>query len=205
MQIDRRLIALACIILLLSFFAGTKYQQFCTKKAAREQEQLSELMKPSDSEPIPNSTADNKPMIQVYICGEVEKPGMYSLKDGDRLYQALEIAGASEGAELKYLGMARELIDGETIIVPPIGGNPSEANQDPASYLSDMASGKININQANVGDLDRELPGVGPVIAQRIVDYRTAHGAFKKIEDLKNVDGIGDKIFNNLKDKVTVR
>jgi competence protein ComEA len=204
MEIDRRLIVVTCIILLFSFFAGAKYQQFCTSKELKEQEQLLELMEPEDSEQESKSAAENDLVIQVYICGEVKRPGMYKLKSGDRLYQVVEMAEALETAELKYLGMARELIDGETIIVPSIENNPGEAGQVPAHSSPGKANGKININQADVDDLDKELPGIGPVIAQRIVDYRNNHGPFQKIEDLKNVSGIGDKIFNDLKDLVTV-
>jgi competence protein ComEA len=101
--------------------------------------------------------------------------------------------------------MARLMVDEETILVPVQGESPESESifATPPSGIS--ASGKININRASVAELDQHLNGIGPTLAQRIVDYREENGPFRSIEDLRNVSGIGDKRFADLKDQVDVK
>ena len=103
--------------------------------------------------------------------------------------------------------MARVLQDGEPIVIP---GPEAEMQSvtDSAGIVSGsdgMSQGLVNINTADVSLLDEKLPGIGPALAQRIVDYRTANGPFARVEDVKNVSGIGDKKFEDLKNLITVR
>jgi competence protein ComEA len=136
--------------------------------------------------------------IKVYICGEVKKPGVYTLIEGERLYKLIDIAGGfTDKAAKENLNLAMKLKDEDYIFVPSIEGllNNSQGK---------TISSKININTATLEEL-KTLPRVGDAIAQRIIDYREKNGPFRDIKDIKNVSGIGDKMFENLKDKITVR
>lgn len=136
--------------------------------------------------------------IKVYICGEVKKPGVYTLIEGERLYKLIEIAGGfTDKAAKENLNLAMKLKDEDYIFVPSIEGllNNSQGK---------TISSKININTATLEEL-KTLPRVGDAIAQRIIDYREKNGPFRDIKDIKNVSGIGDKMFENIKEKITVR
>lgn len=162
--------------------------------------------------PTPRATPTTATLI-VDVRGAVNKPGVYSLTAGSRVQDALALAGdVLANADTRTLNLARKLNDGEQIYVPQIG----EAPPAPASTVSSSRAGaartptasapigKINVNTATLDELDK-LPGIGPSIAQRIIDYRTQNGEFKKIDDLKKVRGIGDALFDQIKDWVTLQ
>lgn len=161
--------------------------------------------------PTPRPTATIASII-VDVRGAVAKPGVYTLAAGSRVQDALTQAGdALANAETRNLNLARKLNDGEQIYVPTVGeasATPPPATSGkgapPAPAATKTPLGKININTASAAELDM-LPGVGPSIAQRIVDYRTQNGAFKKADDLKKVRGIGDALFDQIKDLITVQ
>ncbi len=154
-----------------------------------------------------------------HICGEVYNPGVYTLPSGSRVQDFLEAAGGSlQDADMNKINLARVVEDGEQIRVPSVNeiltpdstpgpagstGNTSPGSTGDTSSGSQTGDGKININTATIGELDN-LPGIGPVIAQRVVEYRQEKGNFKKIEDIKNVKGIGEKIFENIKDLIVI-
>ena len=211
---DRRYVIAGLIFLLIAVFAiGVKYADF------KNQDQETKLVIKEDSNQAQSSgekgKANDETIIQVYVCGEVKRPGVYRLPEGARLYEAIDMAEANDGAEVKYLDMARELVDGESILVPAAGENNENSSNSPgisavatnARNPSPGASarGKLNINRATVQELDEGLPGIGPSLAQRIIDHRTSNGAFKQIEDIKNVSGIGDKKFEAIKDLICIR
>lgn len=128
------------------------------------------------------------------------KPGLYKLEDGARVNDAIEVAGGfTENADKDSLNLAKVLEDGEQIMIPSKGGGSSEAG----SSASQTNNGKVNINTADLTTL-QTLNGVGPATAQKIIDYRTANGKFKTIEDLKKVSGIGEKTFAKFKDQICV-
>lgn len=138
-------------------------------------------------------------VLLVDVAGWVRHPGVYEFGEGDRVIDALEAAGgARPGAALDSLNLAAPLADGTQILVPK--EQPASAPQ-PSSASG--APGKININTATAAELDA-LPGVGEVIAQRIVDYRTANGPFQSVDDLLNVSGIGEVTLEDMRDLVTV-
>jgi competence protein ComEA len=91
-------------------------------------------------------------------------------------------------------------VDGEQVVVPKVGAAPAASS---GGGAAPQPGGKVNINSAGVSDFD-SLPGIGPVLAQKIVDYRQQHGPFRSIEDLMKVSGIGQAKFDSLKDLVTV-
>ena len=138
--------------------------------------------------------------ILVHILGAVERPGLYSLAEGDRAIDAVAAAGGFlDTADQRQLNLARFVVDGEQIAVPAIGEIPDAAAGVPGTAVG----GKVNINTADEAGLDT-LPRVGPAMATRIIAYREANGRFITIEDLMNVTGVGDKTFEGLRDLVTV-
>jgi competence protein ComEA len=141
--------------------------------------------------------------VVVAIGGKVKKPGLVRLPAGSRVADALQAAGGADpGVDVALLNLARKVVDGELILVgvtPPPGAVVATG---PAGAPA-AAAGPVNLNTATLADLDT-LPGVGPVLAQRILDAREAQGGFKSVSDLRKVDGIGDSRYEQLKDLVTV-
>jgi competence protein ComEA len=147
------------------------------------------------------SSPDVLPIL-VDVAGWVRRPGVYEFHDGDRVIDAIEAAGgARRGAALDALNLAAPLADGTQILVPR---RPPLGTAGPApSVGGDPTSPKVNINSASAVELEA-LPGVGEVIAQRIVDYRTANGPFGSVDDLLDVSGIGEVTLEDIRDLVTV-
>ena len=138
--------------------------------------------------------------IVVHVCGEVKYPGVYYLKYGQRVYDAIQKAGgATEDADIHLMNLAQILYDEERVYIPKKG----EFMSTNSFGLNPIANQKININRVDSLTL-QELPGIGPTLAQRIIDYRKEIGRFKSIEQLLNVKGIGPSKFNDIKDKIQV-
>jgi len=158
--------------------------------------------------PTPRPTA-TLAVLLVDVRGAVAIPGVYSLPAGSRVQDALAQAGSLlPNAEIRSLNLARKINDGEQIYVPLTGEAtavpPATGKGVQATAATKTPTGKININTAKLEEFD-VLPGIGPTIAQRIIDYRNENGAFKQIEDLKNVRGIGDSVFGQIKDLITLQ
>lgn len=142
--------------------------------------------------------------VVIHVAGAVAVPGVVKLPAGSRVHQAIsEAGGAMPSADLNRLNLAAVLADGQKLYVPLAGESiPAElpgsaaAGQDPGTGTASGA-GKVNLNTASVEDLDA-LPKVGPVLAQRIVDWRKEHGPFKSVEELDAVDGVGPKMLETL-------
>ncbi len=147
--------------------------------------------------------------LRVYVSGAVAAPGVYRLPPGAVAQDALNAAGgAGLQADLREINLAQPLADGDQIDIPTAAPAPrlapaSTADPGAPSPLPVTQDRKINLNTATAAELDT-LPGIGPVIAQRIVDYRAQHGPFARPEDLMEVDGIGETIFNRIKEAVVV-
>ena len=160
----------------------------------------------------PTGTTSTAAGVVVHVVGQVRRPGVVVLATGARVGDALAKAGgALPGADLTALNLARPLVDGEQVRVPKPGEAPPPAPAGPSGGVGGGgaggagagASGPVNLNTASAAALE-ELPGVGPVLAQRIVDWRTEHGRFTSVDELGEVSGIGEKMFAQLQDKVTV-
>jgi competence protein ComEA len=137
------------------------------------------------------------PQIVVDVAGKVRRPGLVRLPEGARVDDALRAAGGVvPGADTLTLNRARKLMDGEQLVV---GLEPAPG----AGGGSATAGGRLNLNLATVEDFDG-LPGIGPVLAQRIVDWRTEHGRFASVDQLREVSGIGEAKYASLKSKVAV-
>ena len=147
---------------------------------------------------------DTNSAIDIYvdIGGCVNNPGVYKIVAGTRLFQVIEKAGGlTEDADLDSINQAEEVYDGQKILIFPKNAEDDIGNMQMSSDID--LSGKININNADASKL-QEIPGVGPVTSQSIIDYRESIGRFKSIEEIKNVSGIGEKTFEKLKEHITV-
>jgi competence protein ComEA len=134
--------------------------------------------------------------LYVHIVGEVETPGMYQLPLGARLVDAVFAAGGlTDSADNSSVNLARELSDGEQVIVFSIN--------DQDDTMGTTSGGLISINRASNKQLE-ELPGIGPALSARIIAWREANGGFKSIEDLLKVSGIGENLLSGVMDLVTL-
>lgn len=161
----------------------------------------------------PTTYLEKSESIFVHIDGEVNKPGVVELKFGNRLHEAVELAGGlTSHANTLGVNLAQEVSDGFQYIIPSQGEqliiNGLIEGSVIAMGVSNTKStydteGKMNINLGSKEDFIK-LPGIGEVLSQRILDYREEKGGFKSIEDLKNVSGIGDKKYEDIKDKIFI-
>ncbi|WP_242652730.1 ComEA family DNA-binding protein [Intrasporangium flavum] len=148
--------------------------------------------------------------LVVHVVGQVNRPGLVRLAPGSRVADAITAAGgARRGADLSALNLARLVVDGEQVHVPRPGeAVTAGAGRAAASGGTGDAGGGsggalVSLNTADLAALDT-LPGVGPVLAQRILDWRTEHGRFTSVDELGEVSGIGDKLMERLRPKVTL-
>ena len=136
----------------------------------------------------------------VQVVGQVAKPGVYELPAGDRIIDAVAAAGGfTPTADPASLNLAQVIADGQQIVV----GVKGAATTASATASGSVANGIVDINTADVTALET-LSGIGPALAQRILDYRTAHGGFRSVNDLQNVTGIGPKKFAEIKASVSL-
>ena len=144
--------------------------------------------------------------IKVYVTGEVKNQGVIELEKGSRIVDAIEKAGGqTEEANLKNVNLAYELEDGQKIYIPNKSEeNTNEITDDGVTEIDSKENDTININKANEKEL-QELNGIGESLASSIIKYREDNGKFKNIEDLKNVPGIGESKFSNIKEKIKVK
>jgi competence protein comEA helix-hairpin-helix repeat region len=146
--------------------------------------------------------------IFVHIDGWIQNPGVYEIKENDRVNTIIEKAGGlKEGASIKSINLAARLSDGDKIYIP----NREEEKQIETTEVKGNNTGtvkitknsKININKASISEL-KQITGIGESTANKIIDYRDNVGKFKKIEDIKEVKGIGDSKYESIKDKITI-
>jgi competence protein ComEA len=134
----------------------------------------------------------------VHVVGAVRRPGLYRLRDGARVADAVSRAGGpTRTAQLELVNLAARLADGEQVVVPRRGAGAVAA----AGETAGSPSGPVHLNSATLEQLDT-LPGVGPVTAQKILDYRQEHGAFGSVDELDAVPGIGPARLEELRDLV---
>ncbi|GAA2160479.1 hypothetical protein GCM10009845_08680 [Pedococcus bigeumensis] len=167
--------------------------------------------------------------VTVHVVGQVRHPGVLTMPAGSRVADAVARAVAGKGADLAAINLARPLVDGEQIRVPEpgevlaagegggaaagagsaglgstgVGGSGAGGSGAGGGVGAVGSGGRVNLNAASAAELE-ELPGVGPVLAQRIIDWRTEHGRFASVDELGEVSGIGEKIFAALQPKVTL-
>jgi competence protein ComEA len=186
------------------------------------------VVSPKESEKDENGIAENNSNdnidmknnenkdIKVYISGEVKSPGVVSISNNDRLIDAVDkLGGLTSNADLNRVNLALKIEDGNHYIIPKIGEeinvgdtntnqNMNNNNNSSLEVANNTSNSKVNINAASEAELD-SLPGVGEVTAKKIIDYRNENGKFSSIEDIKNVKGIGDNKFEDIKDSITTQ
>jgi competence protein ComEA len=156
------------------------------------------------SAPVPGPSASPSPVaVIVHVAGWVRSPGVYELREGDRVVDAIDAAGGPrKGAELGALNLAALLSDGQQVLVGRMAG-PTTAST-PGEAPGGSAAGQlINVNTATAAELE-VLPGIGEVLAGTIVAYRDEHGPFGSVDQLEDVSGIGPVTLEEIRDLVTV-
>lgn len=159
------------------------------------------LLQSGDSVDMEVSVAVTEPpeQIAVYVCGQVLYPGVVYLDEDARVVDAVEAAGGlTEAADAEYINLAARVSDGEKLYIPDM-----QEGQELREREAEASSGLVNINTA-----DRErlmtLPGIGESKAQDIIAYREKHGEFSSIEELMNISGIKESLFEKIRDKIVV-
>jgi competence protein ComEA len=155
----------------------------------------------------PETKTRARPLLVVDVVGAVRRPGLYRLHEGARIADAVRRAGgAKPKADLAALNIAAPLVDGIQILVPsraPPAGAPATAGAGGSAAAGTGApTMQVSLSSATIEELD-QLPGIGPVTAQKIVDYRTANGPFASVDDLDAVPGIGPTRIEQLRELVT--
>ena len=168
------------------------------------------IFKPNPAEAIPETPVVMKPaLLIVDVTGEVINPGVYQLNANARVIDAVKAAGgAKKSADLSLINLARVVKDGEQIYIEAKISSQSSryqsrGNSSLASMRASIGNGTININRASAKELER-LPGIGPVLASRIVEFRSANGSFLTVEDLGKVPGIGNSKLEKFRNLIRI-
>lgn len=207
-QTQKRIFIIGIIIAvgIIAFYVYSKdnnYEEISTEEIMVKNETQTE------------ETTDTEKIV-VHIMGAVKNEGILELNEGARVSDAINSAGGlAEDADMSKINLAYVLEDGVKIRIPSINDEPTEeyittdgveiveSSSQTTQNGGNSKSGLININTANETELD-SLPGIGPSIAAKIINYREENGDFASIEDIKNVNGIGDSKFEELKDLICV-
>ena len=217
---NKKIIGLAIITIIIFIVSIFLYKQKSSN--AFKEEYMTEIFEEESNDnmeytetleedtTIINEDSIDRNKIIVEIKGEVAKPDVYQLEEGSIIKDLIDMAGGvTEEADLSRINRAEELLNHELIIIGNINDETeSSVVQNNSTYSSngnnsDKGSTLININTANLEQL-KEITGIGNIKAQSIIDYREANGGFKSLEELKNVDGIGDKTFEKIKEQLTL-
>jgi competence protein ComEA len=190
-----QMIILSIAIILLAYFGVGGYI-----RKEQPTPPITLLQAESTETQIDPDLAEEPTLVMVHVSGQVYYPGIYELVSGDRVKDAVDLAGGlTKAADIDRINLAKKVKDEEKIYIPAIGENIS---MEIDGIDSGNSSGLININICSKEELD-SLPGIGEVIAERIIEYRKTN-KFTKIEEIRNVSGIGDSKFNDIKDLITV-
>ena len=215
-----KLLVVGCVVLAVLALAGNRLAKTGTASAP---DVAAELASPEGAVGVEAGPVAGAPgaspgavagaaasKLVVHVVGAVHRPGLYDLRDGQRVADAVARAGgATRKADLAAINLAAPLVDGTQVLVPSRvaaaggGGSPAAGPAGAAAPAGSTAAGaKVSLSTATIEQLDG-LPGVGPVTAQKIVDYRTENGPFASVDDLDAVPGIGPGRIENLRDLVT--
>jgi competence protein ComEA len=150
--------------------------------------------------PATDATEPAAPQLLVHVVGAVRRPGLYRLAEGSRVDDAIRAAGGPRRkAALELVNLAAPLADGQQVVIPTRSASPAAAV--PPAGSTGAPGGPVHLNTATLADLDA-LPGVGPVTAQKILDYREQHGSFTSVDELDAVPGIGPARLEQLRELV---
>ena len=157
-------------------------------------------------EPVSLSPPPTSQALMVHVSGAVAHPGLYTLPPGSRVNDAIQAAGGlTPGASPSGLNLAAPLQDGQLIRVSTSATGPADVSTDAqnGSAVAMSVDQRININTAGQEELE-SLPGIGPVLAQRIIKYRNAYGLFQTVEDINVIYGLSPETYEMIKDLITV-
>lgn len=190
-KLQRRIVYLAVCCLLLS--GCTKEGSVSLEEALRTHEEGTQIQEAVQTEP------EAEAQVYVYICGAVETPGVYALKAGSRIIAAVEAAGGflPEAAE-ESVNLAEPVQDGMQIVIPTI-----DEAETAAEDAAKKKAGIVNLNTASAEELC-SLSGIGASKAEAILAYRAEIGAFQSIEQLMEVSGIGENLFNRIRNSIYI-
>ncbi|MDQ3675993.1 MAG: ComEA family DNA-binding protein [Actinomycetota bacterium] len=216
-DLDRPRLALYVALGLIVCVLGARYlrSQPAAPAAVEGSGAASKAPEGSEGSPAVRVERAGGGRVTVHVAGEVRRPGVYRLGPGSRVDEALRLAGGPKPrADLSAVNLAAKLEDGRQVLVPkrasggaaavaPAGASGVSSGSAAAGGAGAAPAAPINLNTATLEQLDT-LDGVGPGIAQRIIDYREQHGGFQRVDELAEVPGIGDKRLATLRPLVTV-
>ena len=206
------------IIIVILIIISVAYYIYKTNEEKNIQESINELIETNNktentietneesNNETKESSQDTENKILIHITGAIKKEGVYELTEGDRIIDAINKAeGVTEEADTSQINMASKLEDGMKIYVPKKGENTTniQSQEEQIENIQIKSENNNNKNTASMDELDT-LPGIGEATAQKIIDYRKEKGKFSKIEDLKEVSGIGESKYEKIKDKICV-
>ena len=202
-QIRIAVIAIVVITALLLFGGNGEKDEIVVETEGETQELLINEKADAVADMQTTEPQASAAKLIVDISGCIKSPGVYEIADGTRLHEVIELAGGlTQDADINAINQAELVADGQKILIP-VKAEEVDVESSHASTGGSRNNGKININQADSSAL-QEIPGVGPATADKIIQYREANGRFQSIEDIKNVNGIGDKTFEKMKDQICV-
>ena len=189
------------LFFIISYFTGgkSKLNKNNNESIFVEENEYMEVISKKEEKEEKESTK-----IVVDIKGEVKKPDIYWLEEDSIIEDLINIAGGvTEEGDLSKINRAEKLNNHEVVVIPNINDEESEGETIISSTINNNKDNKININTANSAELD-SLSGIGPSKAEAIIKYREENGNFKTIEEIKNVTGIGEGLFEKFKENITI-
>lgn len=196
----KKVISIVSVFFILGL-VGCHRDSDSEKLKLKEVQQEEKLDKPAQEKADNEDSKEKAEDIYVHVCGQVQNPGVYRLKSGSRIFAALEAAGGVlEAADAESLNQAEVAADGQRVYVPAQGEAVKEAVTNTGDNIQ-PDDGKVNLNTASKEEL-MTLNGIGEARAGSILKYREEQGGFQTVEQLKEIEGIKDGIFNKIKDQV---
>ena len=196
---------IALIVVLIILFTASVMTYGRNKEKVFQDEYMDNIFVEEEEKEILVEVGDtkaNKSYIVVEVKGEVTRPDVYELEEGSIVKELIDMAGGlTKEADISRINRAKKLQNHELVV---IGNINDKENTNMIEESSEAEyDGLININSANLEEL-KKISGVGDVKAQSIIEYREKNGGFKSIDEIKNIDGIGEKTFEKIKDKITL-
>ena len=200
------------IIIIISGMIYGIFNYFTQNKNKENLENISQDIIINNQTENTTEENNNQEKIVIHITGAICNEGIYELEENSRIADAVKMAGGlKEDADLKQINLAYVLEDGMKINIPSKNESTNEPSNNTESYITkenlnssnNTKISKVNINNATQTELET-LPGIGPSTALKIINYRKEKGKFNKIEDIKNVNGIGENKFNKIKEFIKI-
>lgn len=195
---NEKIVICIILVIMISIIGYYIYTNINLQEYNTEGEEIISNIEYSNSQN--NLIEDEK--IVIHIAGCIENEGVYEIKKGSRISDAVEIAGGlTSDANIKSINLAQKLNDGQKIYIPNINEDVNEVDNNEIDLFG--YNELVNINNATQTELET-LPGIGPSTASKIIEYRKENGDFESIEEIKDVSGIGESKYENIKDKICV-